>query len=339
MEQVPIPAFESNEQDSAEESSFDFPPKFKKEDERVSSIWLRSAGSLVLYLVLGYLIFQSFGMLLLLTSIAVIHELGHFLAMKSYRYRELGIFFIPLLGAYVSGSKRDVSQKESAVVLLAGPLPGMIIGSILYLLYKSNPDLEIFGISYYTVGLSFIFLNLLNLVPVYPLDGGQLLNRVFLDEESWISKGFIFLSAAFLIWVALFSFTKPMYVLLLFPAMLLMRLFGDKKLNNIEKSIEQEGINLDIAYEDLSDKDYWRIRNILIAEHPSFRDFNQVPPYTYNEKEEKIMTTIHSLLHRHLIQDLSVPGKLFVILIWVLAFLSPWLIGVDLSFLRRFGFQ
>lgn len=337
MEQVPLPAYQPNDQPSAEESPLDYPPKYVKEDEKGSSIWLRSAGSLVLYLVLGYLIFKSFSMLLLLTAIAVIHELGHFLAMKSFRYRELGIFFIPLLGAYVSGSKRDVSQKESAIVLMAGPLPGIIIGAIMYIMYQSNSDLEIAGISFYTISLSFLFLNLINLLPVYPLDGGQLLNRVFLDEESWVSKGFIFLSAAFLIWVALFAFTQPMYVLLVFPAMMLMRMFGDSKINSLEKRIEQEGINLDISYEDLTDKDYWRIRNILVSEHPTFRDFNQAPPYEYSEKEEKIMTTIQSLLHRHLIQDLTLLGKLVVALIWILAFLSPWLIDVDLSFLRRFG--
>ena len=338
MEQFPLPAYQPNEQSHPEESVIAYPPKFEKPEEQVSNIWLRSIGSLTLYLILGYLIFHSFTMLLLITAIVVIHELGHFLAMKAYRYKELGIFFIPLLVAYVSGSKREVSQKESAVILFAGPLPGIILGSVLYLIWIPDQDIYFQGLSLETISLSFIFLNLLNLAPVYPLDGGQILNRVFLDEESWISKGFILLSAGFMVWFALYGLSRPTYVLLIFPAMMLFRFFGDSKLNNVEKKLEMEGVNMDCSYEDLKDEDYWKIRNILIQEHPSFKEIAPGPPFEYSVKEEKVMATIQSLLHRHLIQDVSLAGKIFIALIWILSFASPWLIGVDLSFLRRFGF-
>jgi hypothetical protein len=73
-------------------------------------------------------------MLLLITAIVGFHEMGHFIAMKAFRYKDLGIFFIPLLGAYVSGSKREVSQKESAIILLAGPLPGIVLGAVFFYL-------------------------------------------------------------------------------------------------------------------------------------------------------------------------------------------------------------
>jgi Zn-dependent protease len=273
-------------------------------------------------------------MLLLITAIVILHELGHFFAMKYFRYNDLGIFFIPLLGAYVSGSKREVSQKESAIILLAGPLPGIILGIIFYLLWLKNPALYLFDISYYQISLLLIILNLINLFPVYPLDGGQLLNRVFLDEESIWSRVFVFLSAALMTWLA---WKLNFWVLLIFPAMLLLRLFGDKQLNQVEKSIETEGINTDISYENLPDEDYWKMRNILIREHPSFRDIPPAPPYEYSSREEKIMTTIQSLLHRHLIQDVSLAGKIFIFLIWGAAISAPWLLDMDMSFFRRFG--
>src|SRR6185436_1068969 len=95
-----------------------FPPKpLAEEPKSKINILMRSVTSLALYLVLGYYIFHSFEMLLLITAIVVFHELGHFFAMKAFRYKDIGIFFIPLLGAYVSGSKREVSQKESAIIL------------------------------------------------------------------------------------------------------------------------------------------------------------------------------------------------------------------------------
>ena len=340
MENLAEPSrFDGNEEQTAfPETSFTYPPKFQKPEEQPGNIWLRSIASLALYLILGYYIFHSFEMLLLITAIVVFHELGHFFAMKFYRYKDLGIFFIPLLGAYVSGSKREVSQKESAVILLAGPLPGIIAGIIMYLLYKYNPSLYIGSLSFYTVSLSLIFLNLINLFPVYPLDGGQLLNRVFLDEESWLSKVFVFLSIGVLTWFALYGMGRPFYPLLIFPAMMLFRMFGDNKLNAVEKKIQTEGFDLDRNYDELPDEDYWKIRNILIQGHSSFKDVAPATPFEYSAKEEKIMSTIQNLLHRHLIQDVSVVGKIFILLIWLAAIASPWLIDMDLSFFDRFGF-
>ena len=79
------------------------------------------------------------------------------------------------------------------------------------------------------------------------------------------------------------------------------------------------------------------MRQILIEEHPDFKHIDAGPPYTYSDKEEKVMTTIQSLLHRHLIQDVSVPGKIFILLIWIAAIISPWLVKMDLSFFDRFA--
>lgn len=316
------------------DEAIDFPPKYVKEENPVI-IWLRSIASLAAYLILGYYIFPSYKILLLITAIVMIHELGHFIAMKCYRYNELGIFFIPLLGAYVSGTKREVSQKQSAVILLAGPLPGIIIGTILYFIDKNYPGLSFLEIDIDRIGLLFILLNLINLFPVYPLDGGQLLNRIFLDEESVWSKLFVYLSIGFLCW---FAWKSNFPVLYVFPALMLLRLFGETKITSIEKRIEAEGYHLDLDYEHLPDEDYWKIRNILIEEHPSFKDLSLAPPYEFSHKEEKIMNTIQSLLHRHLIQDVSIAGKLFIFLIWATAIASPWLLEMDMSFFRRFGF-
>lgn len=319
---------------TSSEESIIILPKYQKPEEK-SNIWLRSFISLAAYLVIGYYIFPSYKILLLITAIVMIHELGHFIAMKCYRYNELGIFFIPLLGAYVSGSKREVSQLQSAVILLAGPLPGIIIGAVLLIADQQGLGTYFLDVSSSRIGFLFIILNLINLFPIYPLDGGQLLNRVFLEEESVWSKVFVFLSAAFL---CLLAIKLPFYPLLLFPAMMLLRLAGEKKVGHIEKRIEAENINTDLEYEELPDADYWKIRNIIIEEHPAFKEVAPSPPYEYSPKEEKIMTMVQSLLHRHLIQDISIAGKIFIFLIWAAAIASPWLLNMDMSFFNRFRF-
>ena len=312
-----------------------YPPKYIKEEKK-QNVWLRSLISLALYLVIGIYIFKRWEFLLLITAIVVLHELGHFFAMKAYGYNDLGIFFIPLLGAYVSGSKREVSQKESAVILLAGPLPGIILGIIFYIIDNNHP-VYVLGISLYDVSILLIVLNLVNLLPIYPLDGGQLLQRVFLDEEGWVSRIFMFISIAFLIWFALFGLNRPFYPLLIFPLLMILRLFGDSKLNAVEKKVEASGIDLDKSYKELPDADYWKIRNILVTEHPSLKDVPAAPPFEYHEREEKVMTTIESLLHRKLIQDMPVMGKILVAICWILAFAAPWWLDIYDRLISRIG--
>jgi stage IV sporulation protein FB len=337
MENFPASSYESNNGEPvvSQEQSFIYPPKYEKQ-EQASNVWLRSLTSLALYLILGYYIFPSYIMLLIITAIVIFHELGHFFAMKYYRYSDLGIFFIPLLGAYVSGTKREVSQKQSAVILLAGPLPGILLGVIFDLIDRNSVNGHYFmDISLSRIALLLILLNLINLLPIYPLDGGQLLNRVFLDEESILSKIFIFLSAALMCWVA---WKLNFYILLIFPAMMLLRLRPDRNIDKTEKRIEEEGINADTSYEEMPDEDYWKMRNILIDEHSSFRDIPKAPPYEYSSREEKVMATIQSLLHRHIIQDVSVAGKVFIFLLWMAALAAPWLLNMDMSFFGHFGF-
>lgn len=320
-------------------TGFIYPPKYEKPDD-TGNILIKSVASLAIYLIAGYFFFPSYKILLLVTLVVLIHEMGHFLAMKFYGYNDLGVFFIPLLGAYVSGHKREISQQQSAVIILAGPLPGIIIGIILLLISNANSDTELAGIQFSQAGLLFMLLNLINLVPVYPLDGGQLLNRVFLDEESFGSKVFVVLSAALIGWVVFSLYQRSgnmtVLILLFFPVNLLIRRFGETKLTAIEKRIEREGINTDIDYDDLPDEDYWKIRNILIEEHSVFRDIPPSPPFEYSHKEDKILLFVQSLLHRSLIQDVSLAGKLLIGIIWIAAIASPWLVNMDMSFFNRF---
>jgi stage IV sporulation protein FB len=314
--------------------TFLYPPKPKPEEKK-GNVWIRSLSSLALYLVVGYYVFSAnWTLLLILTGIVVFHELGHFLAMKMYNYTELGIFFIPLLGAYASGTKKEVSQKQSAIILLAGPLPGIIAGFVLHFIATSeNTNLSYESLYLLTTTSALlIFLNLLNLLPIYPLDGGQLLNRLFLDDSRIISKIFIVLSALALIY---FSFSLKFYPLLVFPAILLLRLRTDSKLDHLTKKIEDSGINIEKTYEEVTDEEYWKIRNILIENNfAGLSNVNPAPPYEYSSNEDKVVSAIESVLQRTIVQDLGWPGKLLIVLIWIGVFAAPFLVQTEFSFFR-----
>jgi stage IV sporulation protein FB len=309
------------------------PPKPPADEPKSrSSVWLRSASSLALYLAIGYYFFnQNWTLVLVLTAVVFFHELGHFLAMKFYNYTELGIFFIPLVGAYASGKKKEVSQLQSAIILMAGPVPGIIIGTLLTVTASHlTSDFEQLYLLQ-RIAWILIFLNLLNLLPIYPLDGGQLLNRLFLDNSQLISKIFLLLSIAGLIWFALFGMQRPYYPLLIIPFFLLSRIFTDFQFDKLTKKIEDDGVDLNTTYEEISDKDYWRIRNILIRHHASLRDVAEAPPYEYSPKEEQIKNLLQNLLQRTIVQDISIAGKIIIVLIWAGCFAAPLLIGLPVS--------
>jgi len=302
-------------------------PKPELEEPKSSRyVWLKSLGSLGFFLVIGYFFFRRYtgdsysaiAMVIVLTGVVVFHELGHFLAMKIYKYRELGMFFIPLLGAYVSGKKQEVSQKQSAIILLAGPVPGIFLGIILHFL-SIHFELDFLN----TVAWILIYLNVLNLLPVYPLDGGQLLHRLFLDDYNILGKIFVILSVVLMSWVAISS---GYLFLLLFPFMMISKMIGDLQHERIEKKIEAEGIDLMKSYEELTAEEYWKIRNAVIKYYPQFKDVNPSPPYEISSKEDQIITTIQGLLQRSLIQDLSLTGKFLILVIWIGFFLAPFLI-------------
>ena len=134
-------------------------PELEKDKKDKISVWVKSLSSLALFIVIGYFFFQrNWNLVFILTAVVIIHELGHFLAMKFYKYQELGIFFIPLLGAYASGKKQDISQKQSAVILMAGPVPGVMIGLGLHFLAGY---LDVYVLE--QTAWIFIFLNMMNL--------------------------------------------------------------------------------------------------------------------------------------------------------------------------------
>ena len=112
-----------------------YPPKPEESQQPKKNVYVQFITSLLVFAAAWYfLINKNIELIIWLIVILIIHELGHYLAMKIFKYEDLAIFFIPLLGAAARGSKEKASQKEKAIVLLAGPIPGIVIGIILFFL-------------------------------------------------------------------------------------------------------------------------------------------------------------------------------------------------------------
>jgi len=132
-------------------------------------------------MIIGFFIWSLFfgiEFAAVIVVVLLLHELGHFTAMKVFGYRNLNILFTPPFGAVATGTKEDATPAQELVVLFAGPLPGIILG---YLLFYSG--ITLVSESFTTQLITFIlFINYLNLVPIAPLDGGRIFNLVFISR-------------------------------------------------------------------------------------------------------------------------------------------------------------
>lgn len=136
------------------------------------ALLLTAVVTLVLFLSLGATQ-QPLRFLFLVVAVLGIHELGHFVAMKIIGYRNMRVFFIPFLGAAVSGQHYHVAGWKQSLVALAGPLPGIALGVIAGIagtLADSALTKEF--------ALMLLVLNGFNLLPLMPLDGGRVLHAV-----------------------------------------------------------------------------------------------------------------------------------------------------------------
>jgi Zn-dependent protease len=116
----------------------------------------------LLSLVLGW----NFA-LLLLFSLSV-HEAGHLWAMRRCGMQLRGLYFIPFVGVAAVPTSNFSSRADETFMAIMGPAWGTLLGIVSFLLYL------ITGWSVFTsLTIICVFINLLNLLPVAPLDGGR----------------------------------------------------------------------------------------------------------------------------------------------------------------------
>jgi Zn-dependent protease len=295
-------------------------PTFDKSDNSLIKTFL----SLALFIAAFYFFFdRDINYILVLVFVLLIHELGHFIAMKYFNYTEVKMFFIPLLGALVTGEKKEISQKQRAIILLAGPIPGIIIGLILHFLGAENN-----ATSLKTAANIFIFLNIFNLLPITPLDGGNLIETLFFNSKEKIKTIFIILSSIALVFISLYL---KSYVLLVIPLLLLTRLHLQYKIEKIKKTLNNSGIDYNKPFEELTNEEYWKIREEIIANLTTYKDV-PAKDYRISNNEKQIADQIKSLalnMDRH---DLSGKGKLLIVSIWLLFCIGPF---IALGFINK----
>jgi Zn-dependent protease len=146
-----------------------------------------------------------------------IHEMGHYIQLRREGVRPSGMVFIPFLGAVVGARSLGGSAVAEARVGLAGPVLGTAAAlACIPIAEALDSDL------WRALAFTGLFLNLFNLLPVVPLDGGRAMAAM--SPWTW------FLGLG-LMAVLAFTFPNPIILLiLLFAALETYRRWKGRKL-------------------------------------------------------------------------------------------------------------
>jgi Zn-dependent protease len=103
-----------------------------------------------------------------LVGLIFVHEMGHVLALRRQGVPASAPLFIPFMGAVIGMKKLPANAWREAEVALAGPLLGSLGAAGVWAAGG-------YYHSHFLTALAFVgfFLNLFNLIPVVPLDGGR----------------------------------------------------------------------------------------------------------------------------------------------------------------------
>ena len=167
-----------------------------------------------LFFLLIIILTGNFNYFIFYFSLLFIHELGHAITGMVMGYKLEKIVFYPLGGITIFNLPINIPLKKELLILLMGPVM-QIVG---YLFLKSHNDNII--IYHYTL-LAF------NLLPIYPLDGGKILNIICNYKFNYLKSFYIIfiLSIIFLIILFIynifnFNLNLLMMIILMFTKLL-----------------------------------------------------------------------------------------------------------------------
>lgn len=146
-----------------------------------------------------------------LVVLIFIHEMGHVVVLRRYGVRATAPIFIPFMGALIGMKQLPKNAVMEAYVGLGGPVIGSLGAMAAYGIYLLDGHRLFLALAY--IG---ILLNLFNLLPILPLDGGRAVGAI----SRWL-------------WVVGLGGLLGLMILRPSPILLLILLFGAPELLRI----------------------------------------------------------------------------------------------------------
>ena len=278
------------------------------------------------FILSGSFIQDTYIVLLELLGVFFIHELGHYSMMRIYGVKAQGMFLVSLFGNEAKKLRHSTSQKEQVLINLMGPLPGILAGVALFLVAQNSGNPNIYLVE---VALLLLAVNVLNVVPLDPFDGGRIMEVFFFFKSDQHKMVFTLVSSLVLILVGVLLWFWP---LIIFGFIMGLKVRGFQKSKEVHEDLEEENVNYRKDYRDLTNREYWKIRSAFLLQNPKLKDI--IPSgRTLWENENFIVERVRQVLRLDIQSDVSLPGKLLVLFLMLVLIVLPVLIvlaNVDL---------
>lgn len=170
--------------------------------------------------VSGWTVMFSLPFALTLVAVLVFHEWGHLRAMRRFGIPTKGMYLIPFVGGVAVGERPQTRWQEVYIAMM-GPVYGLGMTLVCGLAYAltSSPFLGL-------VASVSALINVFNLLPIHPLDGGRVVKALVFSSRSRAAFWVLLLASAACFFIATGS---GMYLLSFFVVIGLLDLLASWK--------------------------------------------------------------------------------------------------------------
>jgi Zn-dependent protease len=145
-----------------------FLAKFKSILLLLPKLKLFTTAGTMLVSIAAYATIWGFQFAIGFVVLLLVHEMGHVIQLRREGIKASAPMFIPFLGALISAKSLGDNALAEARVGLAGPILGSIGSAACIVIWHATGN-DLFR----ALAFTGLFLNLFNLLPVVPLDGGR----------------------------------------------------------------------------------------------------------------------------------------------------------------------
>jgi len=140
---------------------------------------LLTTGGTMLFSMLAYSWIFGWQYAVGFVLLILFHELGHYYAAKQRGLAVGAPTFIPFVGAWIQLKEQPMNVETEAYVGFAGPLAGTAAAMVCYFFARQHNSDLLLALAY-----SGCMINLFNLIPISPLDGGRI--TAIISPKVWL---------------------------------------------------------------------------------------------------------------------------------------------------------
>lgn len=157
----------------------------------------------------GYALLYSWKFALLLMIAVGFHESGHVWAMRRMGIKTKGFYFLPFIGGAAIAEEQYKTYGENVYIAMMGPIWGAGMA------WAAGAVYWVTGNPLWAAAAAWMAtLNLFNLLPITPLDGGQVIRSIAFSIHKWAGVGFLAISML-LAGIVLWKLKIGLFVLIL----------------------------------------------------------------------------------------------------------------------------